>query len=615
MSLICPNCQSQLADDATFCGTCGAPVPQQEPAAPGKKENPIVEFVKKIPRKYLKLGGIAAAAILVLVLVISLFSGSKQPDYFLYLKDGEMFGVGLNGSKPWEITSKLAKDISNNELSNEVDSISWRITLSADGKRIFYPDKFEGYIGGSFSLYYRNVNKPKQDPVKVASDVTDYRINEDGSIVIFENYDGDLYRYNVRKDEKEKISKDVRSYRTSEDLDEILLLTNDGDLYRQSGSKEKVKLESDVTDMVDVSEDLKTVLFMKEDALYRKTGSKEKEKVDSDVEDIVRVSEDLKTVLYMKDDALYRKTGSKEKEKVDSDIEDIVSISEDLKTVVYIKDDALYLREGTKDKKKVADDVTEVRVVYEDNCIYFFKESEISSQYQALYFFDGKKSTLVIDGVTYLTYSRWSAKNPVAAATVYDEDEGEMYGYIIVGKTATKVLDESFTACRIDRDGKNVYYLAEYDYSTDSGDLYQVKVGSKAGKPTLYDRDVSANMISIMEDGKVAYFKDVLGEAGDLYIDKKRVDSDVPLYRLGGSEGKFTYYTDWSGGTGTLMQYNKGKVTKIADEVYTHFELKNGDILYLRDYDFGAYTGDLYRFHSGKSTKIDEEVIAIIPVY
>ena len=614
MSLICPNCQSQLADDATFCGTCGAPVPQQEPAAPRKKENPIVEFVKKIPQKYLKLGGIAAAAILVLVLVISLFSGSKQPDYFLYLKDGEMFSVGLNGSKPWEITSKLAKDIGNNELSNEVDSISWRITLSADGKRIFYPDKFEGYIGGSFSLYYRNVNKPKQDPVKVASDVTDYRINEDGSIVIFENNDGDLYRYNVRKDEKEKISKDIYSYRTSEDLDEILLLTYDGDLYRQSGSKEKVKLESDVTDLVDVSEDLKTVLFMKEDALYRKTGSKEKEKVDSDVEDIIRVSEDLKTVLYMKDDALYRKTGSKEKEKVDSDIEDIVRISEDLKTVLYMKDDALYLREGTKDKKKVADDVTEVRVVYEDDCIYFFKESEIGPQYQALYFFDGKKSTLVIDGVTSLTCSDRFSKNPVAVVNVYDEDEEGYFGYVVAGKNATKVTDDLSANVLIDQDGKNVYYLAEYDSSTRSGDLYQVKVGSKAGKPTLYDRDVSI-VTSIMEDGKVAYFKDVLGEAGDLYIDKKRIDSDVSLLNFYGGEGKFTYFTDWSNGAGTLKQYNKGKVTKIADEVSTYFELKNGDILYLRDYDISAFTGDLYRFHSGKSTKIDEEVIAIIPVY
>ena len=614
MSLICPNCQSQLADDATFCGTCGAPVPQQEPAAPGKKENPIVEFVKKLPRKYLKLGGIAAAAVLVLVLVISLFSGSKQPDYFLYLKDGEMFSVGLNGSNPWEITSKLAKDIGNANLAVEADSIAWRITLSADGKRIFYPDKFEGYIGGSFSLYYRNVNKPKQDPVKVASDVTDYRINEDGSIVIFENNDGDLYRYNVRKDEKEKISKDIRSYRTSEDLDEILLLTYDGDLYRQSGSREKVKLESDVTGLVDVSEDLKTVLFMKDDALYRKTGSKEKEKIDSDVEETVRVSEDLKTVLYIKDDALYRKTGSKEKEKVDADIEEIVRISEDLKTVVYIKDDALYLREGTRDKKKVADDVTEVRVVYEDNRIYFCKESEISPQYRALYFFDGKKSTLVIDGVTSLTCSHWSAKNSVAAATVYDEDEGEEYGYIIVGKNATKVADDILQYASIDPDGKNVYYLAEYDYSTGSGDLYQVKIGSKAGKPTLYDRDVS-NMISIMEDGKVAYYKDVLGEAGELYIDKKRVDSDVSLHAIMDSEGRFTYFTDWSNGSGTLKQYNKGKVTKIADEVSTYFELKNGDILYLRDYDISAFTGDLYRFHSGKSTKIDEEVIAIIPVY
>ncbi len=61
----CPNCNVQLEDDVLLCPECGANLePQEEPA----KECPL----KKVPKKFLIIGGIVGAVVLALIVSLLL---------------------------------------------------------------------------------------------------------------------------------------------------------------------------------------------------------------------------------------------------------------------------------------------------------------------------------------------------------------------------------------------------------------------------------------------------------------------------------------------------------------------------------------------------------------
>ena len=87
----CPNCGTQLPDDAAFCTNCGTRFesqPQQAPAnnqygyqAPQAQQKPKkspLEFIKKMPKKKLIiLGSAILTGIIVLILALTLLTGPK----------------------------------------------------------------------------------------------------------------------------------------------------------------------------------------------------------------------------------------------------------------------------------------------------------------------------------------------------------------------------------------------------------------------------------------------------------------------------------------------------------------------------------------------------------
>lgn len=111
------------------------------------------------------------------------------------------------------------------------------------------------------------------------------------------------------------------------------------------------------------------------------------------------------------------------------------------------------------------------------------------------------------------------------------------------------------------------------------------------------------------------YFKnyDSNNNRGDLWVDGKKVDSDVCGYKLYFNEGAIFYYSDWNEDkrNGTLKLYKKDKTTKIADDVYSCM-LKEDSILYLHDFSWNSYTGSLFRYENGNSEKISDDVNCII---
>ena len=190
--ITCPNCQKQLADGTKFCDDCGAQIvetifcancgnqtsteyaycqvcgaPLAEPAAPEKKGFKMPAISKKLIGV---IGAVAAVAVLIVALVL-LFGGSKKNNYILYAKEGEVFYSSVSKLKPWQLTDKMV-DVDGVDddtwLKQNATDIGLGVTMSKDGKNIFYLDKYDG----EFTLYYRSATNSKKDPEKLDSGIS-----------------------------------------------------------------------------------------------------------------------------------------------------------------------------------------------------------------------------------------------------------------------------------------------------------------------------------------------------------------------------------------------------------------------------------------------------------
>ena len=257
--IVCPKCGKELADGTKFCSKCGTPLADVKPKAEepkaeapkaeapkaeepkaeapkaeeakaeapkaeapkaeapkaeaSKAETPMAEEAKaeapkaeepkaegeeKKPNTWIKYVCIGAAVVVFLFLVISLFSGKKGgKPYALYLKDKEIMYTNLKAKGAWQLTAKLSKDgdMATESLMDRIDLFT-ECELSPDGKIMFFPDKLERNDGTT--LYYRYINKPKKEPIKMDSSVRTYYINKAATLVTYIKTTGDLYQYNIK---------------------------------------------------------------------------------------------------------------------------------------------------------------------------------------------------------------------------------------------------------------------------------------------------------------------------------------------------------------------------------------------------------------------------------
>ena len=586
--IVCPKCGKELADGTKFCSKCGTPLADVKPKAEElkaeepkaeapkaeapkaeeakaeapkaeapkteepkaeapkaeapkaeapKAEEPKAEGEEKKPNTWIKYVCIGAAAIVFLFLVISLFSGKKGGKaYALYLKDKEIMYTNLKAKGSWQITAKLSKDgdMDTEDLVGRSDLIT-KCELSKDGKILFFPDKLER-SGDGTTLYYRYVNKPKKEPIKMDSSVRTYYINEASTLVTYIKTSGDLYQYNIKKEEKSKIASEVSRYKVSDDGSRVVYLKKSGELYTWN---------------------------------------------------------------------------KKDSEKLDSEVDDLEAVYD--KTVYYVKDDTLYKKVGSKDKEKIASDIYYVAYVYKNGQAYYVKKDDS----RVLYFFNGKEAEKVAEYLDDVI--SFSVEAPVIAYSARESEGSSKDTYYVAVKAAVSELEQTdVTRVRFQEDGKAFYYVADLNKDGDEGDMYRGTIsGSKVGKVEKYDTEVATGFG--LPDGKnVIYFKDCSKGAGDLYFNKKKVDSDVYTSGIQFCEKtkQIYYYVDYSKNVGTLkVSKNGGKPKKIADDVYSPVVLSNGYVLYLYDYSTKYYRGELYLYKGGKPVKLDEEVSAILLAY
>lgn len=669
-TIFCPNCGKQTSTEFAFCQSCGAsitetPAEEQPAAAPTEK--------KKLPKKAIMFGGIGVAVIAVLILVISLFSGSggkAENNYALYLKDSEIFFTDLKkDSEAWQLTSRLVDtdEVNDEDLADAGYQLGLYTYMSEDGKYIFFPDKV-GDDNDGFNLYYKEVAKPDMEAIKVDSDIRSYTVNASATLITYlKGEEGNLYQYKIGEDSKDKIASEVRGFEVSDDGKKIGYINSENSIYLKYADKEKEKIASDVSILEHVTEDFTTVYYIKDGALYKQIEGEDKVKVASDVYDVVKIY-DSGEIYYLKSDAEEISL----MDYVTDDMKDAdASISEpnypdypnspsrpswwDYDTdaeyeAAYATYQTAYA-EWEAECDRIETEYYAAREAYyaklsRDELREDLGEETLEQSSYSLCFYNGTEETVITDafvGGYYSDYT-YASDSPVISYEAYNQSslekvklsEVESIGdiedmveaalfssserYIAVKGTATVVEQEKeATNFRINSSGTVVYYIDDIPEEKNYGELYRISINNGVvGKAEVYDSDVYTGYCYFVSDNDFEYFKDYKDGKGELYINKNKIDYDVYCYsvEIYSELDKIFYFTDWNDEKdyGTLKVYDGKEATKIADDVHSFSVTPDGRVLYLYDYSLNYYKGELHEWSNGETRKIDDDVVCVLPI-
>ncbi|NLK39123.1 MAG: zinc ribbon domain-containing protein [Clostridiales bacterium] len=651
-AVLCKTCGKQNEANSTFCKNCGASL-SENGIVPEKKISPLKKPPFKLSGKLIAIGSGCIAFVLVAVLVLSALLGGKgHNNYALYIKDREIFLTATSKAKPWQLTDRLIDvgRFDNSDFAEYAEFFGNFIQLSNDGKRIFYIDRLNTSGSSGATLYYRNVKNPDQEPVRIDSEVYYYSVSKSGKLITYiKGEEMSLYQHNLK--DKEKIASEIENFEVSDDGKRLYYYNSEGDLYYKQNGKDKEKIDSNISTVFYISDNFNTLYYEKEESLYKKTLGKDKEKIDSDVFSIINI--------YETGEVYYLKLNSAQTSLLDYITDDMEETDAAMTEPELPQYPSVWDYETNEEfQAAIAQYQTKYDAYQQASAAYYEKQSRdqlreylaeeaAGTATYSLCYYNGKEKKVLTDDVFFkdkYTYDYVAAElSPVVIYSVCDQDSitklklSEIENRYdvkdmvmeslssssekqVAVKDNISVIDQTAAiGFIIDKNGKTVYFFEDVSDETDHGDLYRMSIsGGKAQKPELYDSDVYIYITTHTDNGKLVYFKDVANSKGDVYIDKKRIDYDVNLYRYTYLEDSDTlvYITDWNieKSYGTLKTSRKGKVVKVADDVHSYDIKSGGEILYLKDYSNIYNMGDFFLYRKGKSTKLDDDVVAIIPL-
>ncbi len=637
---LCPVCNNQLEDNAVFCDNCGnqlaatqSPNPQvanevicqvcgnrtsagymncmhcgaqlypSEPAAPAPKKD-ILGFLKAIPPKVLMFGGIGLAAAVVVIVVLCLLLGGGEPHYALYLQDGEIFYNDLSGDEGFEVSDRLGVESYGNQRY-VAEELGWAVCFSEDGDTMFYPDRVS--YDGSFTLYYRDVTDPEEEPVKVDSDVFAYSIDVDGEAVLYVKGDSRNLYYMELGEEKEKIGSNVDfdddELIMNEDLSRVLYRDFEKDSYYcwelGEGSE---KIRSDV-ELARVDEDLERAVFRERQegenlfTYYFWEYGEETVKIASDIgyHRVINL-EDGKMIYYEaeeeKDEEGYTYTYyywelEGDTVKIADEVDVMLGVDEDFETFYYINGDGeLYKSKFLKEEETMIDsDVAGTYGDVESGTFYYkkneekvigadyisdegktaFKDYTVASYYTLCYYDDGDVTELT---TTFDASMEISYEAPVLIGMVCDPEAMDSV------KTADKYYDEVMEVL-----SKN-WHETKQLYVFNEGEAYPVDLDFEAINDVyLNDETEDAYIICNYVESEYDDYE------SDNYEDEDQ-DPVADLYTLDISDGTVELFD-------TELYYD--------DDAFQYLEEEEA-IVYFKDVEDAS--GELYI----DGEKIDDDV-------
>lgn len=680
-TIFCPNCGQQTSTEFAFCQSCGASIAEapaeEQPAETPKADQPAQtpKEKKKLPKKAILFGGIGAAVLAVIILVIALLAGGNggkkvKNNYALYLKDSEIFFTDLKkDSAAWQLTSRLIDtEMDEEDLAESGYMLGIYTYMSEDGKYLFFPDKINDDDEG-FNLYYRDVANPEAEAVKIDSDVVSYTVNSSATIVTYiKGAEANLYQYKLQDDSKDKIASEVRDFEVSDDGAKISYLNSDGNIYLKYADKDKEKIAGEIASLEHVSADLSTFYYIKDGSLYKHVEGNDREKIASDVYDVLKIynsgeiyyltseSEEISLKNYVTDDMKDADASMTQPEYPDMpDSPDYPSYWDyDTLDEYYAAYDAYEEayeawedeRERLRNEYYAAVDAYNAKLS-RDQLRERLESMKVANSAYSLCYFNGTENAVITDayvGEYYYSNYTVAANAPVISYEAYNQasidkvklsEIDSVYDvenmvkaamtsssekYIAVKGSATVIEQEkTATSFRINSSGTTVYYIDDVADGKNYGTLYRISIADGVlGKPEVYDTDVYTGYNYFVSDSQFEYFKDYKDSKGELYINKEKIDYDVKVYSdaVLTEPNQVIYFTDWNSEKeyGTLKIYQDGKSTKIADDVHAFTITPDGRVLYLYDYSMNHYRGELHEWDNGETRKLDEDVVVVLPI-
>lgn len=518
---VCPKCGAQMEEDAKFCAACGYAVPEETVATPAAASGETTSGNNSgnSKKKLLAVGIAAVAVILLLIIIISAAAGSGAKNYGLYAKDNALYYSKLKGEGVM--------------ISDEVGDST--IYVTEDGSRIFY-------LQEDGKLVWQKT-KEDQEPTRISGSVDFFRINRDGSYVLYCK-GSSLYRYNVNKDDAEKIGKLYQTYalRYTPDFDQLVYINDDGELILKKAGKDEICLASDAEELESVSFENKTVHYTKGNGLYRqKFGDKNGEKILKNVS-VLGVLESGE-LYYSKTDSdssdgyatLYYFDGKDSFELTDEfDVDDYsaYALASEQAVIAFHAGDDRELYVAVKDNEPVEidlDDVNDYRFNASGDTLYVLADYDYDDQEGALYevgitgkgakepretaqdvmslsYLHADDQLLYVDSdATLCMGDQKLVKDYDSIVDFGQEDvylvsadsDGESYTlYLIANGKAKKISDDAFSACLTPKG--DVLYLADYDDG--EGEL-RLSKGSEKYKVLDKDVQMLLSPSTVTEDG------------------------------------------------------------------------------------------------------------------
>ena len=615
----CPQCGAENGQDSQFCEKCGASLKEVEALIPVQPAgmNPTPPAAGKGKARKLIAVFLAAAVVVTASIAVFWIVDSRNDVPVLYGKDN-----GLN-----YIPAK--KDAKSTQILGDLEKESrYKVQLAKDRRRVFYP-KDNG--DGSFSLYYKDLNGKEDDGEKVDSDVSDYRLLQDGSLLLYKKSDGGFYLNDLK--DKTKIDSDVGSYECSSDGKTIIYMTSSGSLYRRGlgMNDDKSKIAGSVQKYY-AGGDCKTVFYISDNNLYSQTEGKDRNKIASDVSDIYSFNGGYGTVCYVKS---VKKTVNLsdyvEDDMAEAD-QSITQPDQNDYTTTKTDDFGDVFQDTDWDSYNKAESDYEAKQK-RDELRQSLASATVDLETYTLYSFNGTDSKVVSENIAQ-TLDAYCSKDLYAAVyTKYNKSEiqkcklseldsietlqnniqssqqpSDEISLNINGRESTLKQDK---ATDFSINNESLYFI-DSPAQDGSGTLMKLNLDAgEAGTPQKVCDDVFKILTYSKDDSDILYEKNASSSGYDLYLGDQKISSNVYGFYQDGKN--FFLMTDFDSKdqSGTLARWSNGKKDKIAEDVADFVVLDDSRIAYL--HDFSGQSGDLMlKSGSGEPEKLDDDVNFLI---
>ena len=291
--MICPNCNTLLAEDAKFCHSCGTKLSdniKNRRIAMHKKMKPVYQ-----PRKELRAGGrkkwqilLPVAGLILTAVILTVFLipyRQKTKDGFIYLKDGEFYYATVQSGNPIELTGDIHEG--NQEDQYFEFRMNFLVKFNQDGNRVFYPGEISK-LNGDIDLYFLELKEKSAKPKRIAKNIWNYEINDAGTRVYYINSENELYESNLS--DEDRIATGVSYFVSGDDGNRLIWFDRDNNIYYKNEDGDGEKLDT-ITEFVYCTPDLKKIYYLKGDAVYLSVDGKKGEKILSGVTEVLKVYE------------------------------------------------------------------------------------------------------------------------------------------------------------------------------------------------------------------------------------------------------------------------------------------------------------------------------------